>query len=111
MVLMCPTFLDGLSIMTIFTIDSRSIESIKPLSDDSPTDIWVWPGLAEKIAGSTKVSSPILRSVSSPMFESLGWTSYLGVCTQKNTCKLSWEPKGTPPMPPPPGNKALLRDY
>ena len=23
----------------------------------------------------------------------------------------SWEPKGTPPMPPPPGNKALLRDY
>ena len=25
--------------------------------------------------------------------------------------KISWEPKGTPPMPPPPGNKALLRDY
>ncbi len=25
---------------------------------------------------------------------------------------LSWEPKGTPPMPRlPPGNKALLRDY
>ena len=24
---------------------------------------------------------------------------------------LSWESKGTPPMPPPPGNKALLRDY
>ena len=23
----------------------------------------------------------------------------------------SWESKGTPPMPPPPGNKALLRDY
>ena len=23
----------------------------------------------------------------------------------------SWEPKGTPPMPPLPGNKALLRDY
>ena len=23
----------------------------------------------------------------------------------------SWEPKGTPPMPPPPGNKALLMDY
>ena len=21
----------------------------------------------------------------------------------------SWEPKGTPPMPPPPGNKALIR--
>ena len=25
--------------------------------------------------------------------------------------KLSWESKGTPPMPPPQGNKALLRDY
>ena len=24
---------------------------------------------------------------------------------------LSWESKGTPPMPSPPGNKALLRDY
>ena len=24
---------------------------------------------------------------------------------------LSWESKGTPPMPPPPRNKALLRDY
>ena len=24
---------------------------------------------------------------------------------------ISWESKGTPPMPPPPGNKALLRDY
>ena len=24
---------------------------------------------------------------------------------------ISWEPKGTPPMPPPPVNKALLRDY
>ena len=23
----------------------------------------------------------------------------------------SWEPKGTPPVPPPPENKALLRDY
>ena len=23
----------------------------------------------------------------------------------------SWESKGTPPMPPPRGNKALLRDY
>ena len=26
-------------------------------------------------------------------------------------CLWSWESKGTPPMPPPPGNKALLRDY
>ena len=25
--------------------------------------------------------------------------------------KVSWEPKGTPPMPPPPRNKALLMDY
>ena len=25
--------------------------------------------------------------------------------------KLSWEPKVSPPMPPPPRNKALLRDY
>ena len=25
--------------------------------------------------------------------------------------KLSWEPKVPPPMPPPPRNKALLRDY
>ena len=24
---------------------------------------------------------------------------------------LGWESNGTPPMPPPPGNKALLRDY
>ena len=24
---------------------------------------------------------------------------------------VSWESKGAPPMPPPPGNKALLRDY
>ena len=24
---------------------------------------------------------------------------------------LSWEPKGTPPMPPPPRNKALIRPY
>ena len=23
----------------------------------------------------------------------------------------SWEPKGAPPRPPPPRNKALLRDY
>ena len=36
---------------------------------------------------------------------------------KKNTAKhelcilFSWESKGTPPMPPPPGNKALLRDY
>ena len=25
--------------------------------------------------------------------------------------RFDWESKGTPPMPPPPGNKALLRDY
>ena len=48
-VLMCPTFLHGLSIMTIFTIDSRSIKSLKPLSDDSPTDIWVWPAWPKKL--------------------------------------------------------------
>ena len=30
-----------------------------------------------------------------------------------HTCKYiqSWESKGNPPMPPPPRNKALLRDY
>ena len=28
-----------------------------------------------------------------------------------NLLKVSWESKGTPPMPPPAGNKALLRDY
>ena len=29
---------------------------------------------------------------------------------KKATTKIeSWEPKGTPPMPPPPGNMALLR--
>ena len=35
------------------------------------------------------------------------------VCKRVSTCnhKYSWESKGTPPMPPPPGNKALLRDY
>ena len=26
-------------------------------------------------------------------------------------CHFSWESKGTPPMPPPPGNKALIRPY
>ena len=24
---------------------------------------------------------------------------------------ISWDTKGAPPMPPPPGNKALLRDH
>ena len=28
-----------------------------------------------------------------------------------NPQQISWESNGTPPMPPPPGNKALLRDY
>ena len=31
--------------------------------------------------------------------------------TEKAKFQTSRESKGTPPMPPPPGNKALLRDY
>ena len=30
-------------------------------------------------------------------------------CWDFNFLLMSWEPKGTPPMPPPPENKALLR--
>ena len=30
---------------------------------------------------------------------------------QVSSCLISWEPKGTPPVPPPPENKALLRNY
>ena len=33
------------------------------------------------------------------------------VYQSKSGYRSSWESKGTPPMPPPPGNKALLRPY
>ena len=49
----------------------------------------------------------------------LFWAVYLCLIAFDRVCGAyllsnivkSWEPKGTPPMPPPPGNKALLRDY